>query len=175
MGPAAVLVREVVKRLYAPAAVRHERADGRHAPLHWDPIGTRERAEVGVEGAILLIDDDDVLDLLASQRELASVGRAAIARWRTRVARAAIGRWGTRVARVACLRSIGPLPRVCRGVSACIVPRRAVFGSTIADASLGCGGRRPLAGGPFAFTWSSAGPPDERRFVRGPRRNDKRG
>ena len=66
---AGVAVGRVVVRLDADVRLRVGVADGRHAVLHRDPVGAGERAEVGVEGAVLLHDDHDVADLVDPPRE----------------------------------------------------------------------------------------------------------
>jgi hypothetical protein len=62
--PAGVAIGRVVVRLDADVRLRVGVANGRHAVLHRDPVGAGERAEVGVEGAVLLHDDHDVADLV---------------------------------------------------------------------------------------------------------------
>ena len=61
---ARVAIGRVVVRLDADVRLRVGVADGRHAVLHRDPVGAGIRAEVGVEGAVLLHDDHDVADLV---------------------------------------------------------------------------------------------------------------
>src|SRR5205823_6078707 len=53
---AAVDVVRVVEGLVATVRVRHRYADRRLTDLHGDPVGTGERAEVGVERTVLLHD-----------------------------------------------------------------------------------------------------------------------
>ena len=75
-GPAAVDVgRVVVRRLAPPVGIGH--ADRRHAVLHRDAVGARIGPEVTVEGAVLLFDDDDVLDLVDAGRHHVVAGRSA--------------------------------------------------------------------------------------------------
>ena len=62
--PAAVDVARIVVRVAAAAVRRIGDADRRHAVLHRDAVRARERAEVAVEGAVLLHDHDHVLDLV---------------------------------------------------------------------------------------------------------------
>ena len=54
----------VVKRPYAFAAARIGHAHARHAAARRDAVRSRIRAEVRIEGAVFLHDDDDVLDLV---------------------------------------------------------------------------------------------------------------
>ena len=65
---AAVDVGRVVVGLLASAG-RDRHAHRRHAVLHGDAVGARVGAEVAVEGAVLLLDDDDVLDLVDAGRD----------------------------------------------------------------------------------------------------------
>ncbi len=62
--PAAVRILRVVKRPHAVAPARIGHADGRHAVVHRDAVGAGKGAEVGIERAVLLHDDHDVLDLV---------------------------------------------------------------------------------------------------------------
>jgi hypothetical protein len=71
---ARVAIGGVVVRLDADVRLRVGVADGRHAVLHRDPGGAGIRAEVGVEGAVLLHDDYDVADLVNPPRS----GRACL-------------------------------------------------------------------------------------------------
>jgi hypothetical protein len=67
---AEVVVFAVVERRHAAAVERI-----RHAHAGGNPVGSGERAEVGVEGAVLLHDHDDMLDLVdAFERGRASRG-----------------------------------------------------------------------------------------------------
>ena len=52
-------------------------ADGGHAVLHRDPVGAGVGPEVGVEGPVLLLDHDDVLDLVDARRDDVAAGGAA--------------------------------------------------------------------------------------------------
>src|SRR4029077_1867685 len=61
---AGILVLVVHERGNTLARHRIGHANGRHAALHRDPVGTRVDAEVGVERPVLLHDDDHVLDLV---------------------------------------------------------------------------------------------------------------
>src|SRR6185437_2619882 len=76
VGPAAVHVGCVVVGLLASTA-RHGRADRRHAVVHGDAVGTGIGPEVAVEGPVLLLDDDDVLDLVDPRRHDIAPGRTA--------------------------------------------------------------------------------------------------
>ena len=64
MRAADVAVVGVVERLEAGARLRVERAHERLTAVHRDSVGAGERPEVGVERAVLLHDDHDVLDLV---------------------------------------------------------------------------------------------------------------
>jgi hypothetical protein len=64
---ARVAIGGVVVRLDADVRLRVGVADGRHAVLHRDPVSAGERAEVGVEGAVLH-HDHDVADLVNPPR-----------------------------------------------------------------------------------------------------------
>ena len=52
-------------------------ADRGHAVLHRDPVGAGVGPEVGVEGPVLLLDHDDVLDLVDARRDDVAAGGAA--------------------------------------------------------------------------------------------------
>jgi len=65
--PASVDVGRVVVWRLAPAC-RHGHAHRRHAIRARNAVGTRIGAEVAVERAVLLLDDDDVLDLVDAGR-----------------------------------------------------------------------------------------------------------
>ena len=65
---AAVYVCGVVVGLLA-ASGRDSNANGRYAILHGDAVRTGVGPEVTVEGPVLLLDDDDVLDLVDSGRD----------------------------------------------------------------------------------------------------------
>ena len=71
--PAPVVVRSVVVRLDARVEVRIRKAHSRDAVSHRDPVRARVGAEVGVEGAVLLHDHDDVPDLVDAGRRGARV------------------------------------------------------------------------------------------------------
>ena len=59
----------VVERAEAVSCVRVGDADGRSPPMPRDAVGAGKRPEVVVERAVLLHDDDDVLDLLDAVRD----------------------------------------------------------------------------------------------------------
>jgi hypothetical protein len=67
--PPAVEVGAVVVRLDAPPRLGVGVADGGDAVRHGDAVGAGIGAEVAVERAILLHDNDDVLDLVDAARD----------------------------------------------------------------------------------------------------------
>ena len=72
----AVHVGMVDVRRYAGATGRVGHARRRCAVLHRDAVGAGERPEVGVEGPVLLLDDDHVLDLVDAGRDEVGTLRA---------------------------------------------------------------------------------------------------
>ena len=64
VGAAGVFVTGVVIGTHARAGLRIGNADLRETVAHRDAIGAGEGAEVTIEGAVLLHDDDDVLDFM---------------------------------------------------------------------------------------------------------------
>ena len=63
VGAPNVSVRGTMERPHAGVGIGIGEAHGGDPVLHRDPVGSRVGAEVMVEGAVLLHDHDDVLDL----------------------------------------------------------------------------------------------------------------
>jgi hypothetical protein len=64
MWPTTIHEARIVERRNAMGTLRIRDAYGRHSVLHRDPIRARERAEVAIEGSVLLHHHDHVLDLV---------------------------------------------------------------------------------------------------------------
>src|SRR5215212_6711334 len=92
VGAADIAVARVVVRLDADSGLRVRRADERLAPVHRNPVGPRERPEVGVERAVLLHDDHDVLDLVDAYERYRFRSRGAVRRRAAHELRAGRGR-----------------------------------------------------------------------------------
>ena len=73
-GPPELISCGVIVRLDTLTGLRVRRAHRRDSVFHWDADRARVGAKIFIEGAVLLHDDDDMLDILLRQRQVIGSG-----------------------------------------------------------------------------------------------------